>query len=179
MWPPETTSFGNGAAAAASSGISASCGGARPSRPRALLERAREAVRHVERAADDRQEPAQELLRRVAASAANSASIRATNAVDGRIAARDAERRRLDDRQRAEHRAAAAASSAITAAVGVPAEVVARPEEPGELGGLLVEVDPLERGFGRKSRPVPDDELEAARPAAAARPRSRPFATLP
>ena len=59
--------------------------------------------------------------------------------------------------------ARAAASSEMTPPTRMPAQVIARLEQPGQLGRLLLEVDVVERRTRRIARAVPDDELAALR----------------
>ena len=110
------------------------------------------------RAADERQEE-REVLARVSRPASRTPDP-GEELLDRGVAARDAEGRRLADRQRREHRPARRREQRDDAAVRVPDEVVAVAQLGRNVVGLLLEVDPLERRAGRVAAPREEDALE-------------------
>ena len=156
------TSFGNGAAASSSNGITAWSGVRSASAARAPCSSVRrQRVGELQRAADQRQEE-REVLARARVGLPERPDL-IEELLDRGDAAGDPERRRLAHRQRREHRPPRRSEQRHDAAVGMTDEVIAFAELRCDLVRLHLEVDPLQRRPGRVTAPREEHALEPVR----------------
>ena len=148
-WPPETTSFGNGAAASSPAGSRPRAGSARPSAPARLpRSRAGAATRRFRRRADEREERTRGTPRGSVGTSPAARSARGTPRPPGARA-----RRRSAGGSTTVSEASGAArgrEERDDAAVGVAARWSPGSSSAASSLRLLLEVDPLERRVGGK-----------------------------